>query len=75
MRIIRASEVNTYLYCQHAWFYHLKGWKPSNQAELNAGTQLHIQHGRLVVGTWLIRILAFVLLATAVLLILKTLMP
>lgn len=75
MRIIRASEVNTYLYCQRAWFYRLKGIQPANKAELHAGTQMHYQHGRLVAGAWILRVLAFVFVMAALLLFLKNLVP
>jgi hypothetical protein len=75
MRIIRASEVTSYLYCQRSWFYRLKGITPANQRELLAGTQMHYQHGRMVAGAWLLRVLAFVLVLGAILIVLKGLVP
>ncbi len=75
MRIIRASEINTYLYCQRAWYYRLQGIQPANKEELNAGNQMHYQHGRLVAGAWLLKFLAFGLLLTAIYLILAGLVP
>jgi hypothetical protein len=69
MRIIRASEVNNFLYCQRSWQYRLKGVQPANIRELNSGTQMHDQHGRMVVGAWLLRLTAFILVSAALILI------
>ena len=65
MRIIRASEVGSYLFCARAWWYRLQGVESSNQAEMNAGTELHRQHGRTVIASGLTRILAIILLLVA----------
>jgi hypothetical protein len=65
MRIIRASEVGTYLFCARAWRYRLQGVESTNQAEMNAGTELHRQHGRTVIASGLTRILAIILLLVA----------
>ncbi len=48
MKIIRASEIGTYQFCQRAWWYKLKGYEPENKAELAAGNELHQAHGRAV---------------------------
>ena len=65
MRIIRASEVGTYLFCARAWWYRLQGVESSNQAEMIAGTVLQRQHGRTVIASGLTRILAIILLLVA----------
>ena len=65
MRIIRASEVGTYLFCARAWWYRLQGIESTNQAEMTAGTELHRQHGRTVIASGLTRILAIILLLVA----------
>lgn len=65
MRIIRASEVGTYLFCARAWWYRLQGVESTNQAEMNAGTDLHRQHGRTVIASGLTRVLAIILLLVA----------
>jgi len=65
MKIIRASEIGSYLYCRRAWWYRHNGQEPANQAEMNAGTELHRQHGRSVLAASLQRGLAWILLLAA----------
>jgi hypothetical protein len=65
MKTIRASEIGSYLYCARAWWYHQQGVASSNQAEMNAGTELHRQHGRKVLAASLTRTLAVILLLVA----------
>ena len=69
MRTLRASEIGTYLYCQRAWWYQKQGFTPGNQNELASGTQLHIQNNRKVFISGCLRILAYVLLIGAILLL------
>ncbi len=65
MRVIKASEVGSYLYCRRAWWYHLNGMESINQAEMAAGTALHRQHGRKVLTAGLVRSLAWLVLLAA----------
>ena len=65
MRTIRASEIGAFLYCQRAWWYQLQDLKPSNQAELTAGTRLHQQHSRQVLLAGILRLLGYALLLAA----------
>jgi CRISPR/Cas system-associated exonuclease Cas4 (RecB family) len=46
MRIIRASEIGSYLYCQRAWWYQVHGYQPENTIELARGKEIHAQHSR-----------------------------
>jgi hypothetical protein len=69
MRTIRASEIGSYLYCARAWWYGLKGIASTNQAEMTAGTELHRLHGRQVLASSLTRLLALILLLTALVLL------
>ncbi len=69
MRTIRASEIGAFLYCQRAWWYQLQGLKPSNQAELSAGTDLHRKHWRQVAAAGALRLIGYLLLALALVLL------
>jgi CRISPR/Cas system-associated exonuclease Cas4 (RecB family) len=62
MRPIRASEISSFLYCKRAWWYQQKGTVSSNVEELAEGTELHYKHGRAVLTSGLLRILAYTLL-------------
>jgi len=65
MRVIRSSDIGTYLYCRRAWWYKKQGVESANQAELAAGTELHIRHGRQVLASALTRTVGLILLMIA----------
>lgn len=65
MRVIKASELNTFLYCQKAWWYQLQGEPSANQAAMDKGTQKHEVHARGVKLIPLLVGLAFLLLLAA----------
>lgn len=67
MRTIRASEINAFLYCQRAWWYQRRGYQPSNQAELTSGSRMHYRHGRRVMVSGCLRLLAYAFLLGALL--------
>lgn len=67
--VIRASEIGSYLYCRRAWWYRKQGVKSENQAELDAGTELHRRHGRQVLAAGLLRTLGWILLLVAFILL------
>jgi CRISPR/Cas system-associated exonuclease Cas4 (RecB family) len=69
MSVIRASDIGNYLYCRRAWWYRKQGVESSNQAELNAGTDLHRQHGRKVLAASLLRTFALFLVLIALVLL------
>ncbi len=72
MRVLRASELGSYLYCARAWWYQRLGVPSENQAELKTGTNFHQQHARGVLHSFLLRAAALALLILAfALLILK----
>lgn len=48
MRIIKASELGSFLYCQRAWWYQLQDEPSTNQAQMDAGAQAHQSHARQV---------------------------
>jgi CRISPR/Cas system-associated exonuclease Cas4 (RecB family) len=65
MRIIRASEIGSYLYCQRSWWYRISGLEPENKKELQSGTEIHYQHGRTMLLSGLLRIAGAVLFLAA----------
>ncbi len=66
MKILRASEISSYSFCQRAWWYTLQGIESENQAELAGGSEYHEQHGRTVMTAGCLHILAYGLLFLAV---------
>jgi hypothetical protein len=65
-RIIRASEVGLYAYCARAWWLgRVEGYRPVNQAALEAGKSAHQAHGQAVVGYYRLRQAAYAVLGLA----------
>lgn len=68
-RLIRASEIGEYIYCQRAWWlHHSQGIEPAGHERRERGIALHTQHGRqvwfshlLLVGSLMLFVLALVL--------------
>ena len=69
MRTVRASEISAYLYCRRSWWYGRQGYESENQASLGAGRSLHAAHGRRVLTSGLQRLLAYLLLLAALVLL------
>lgn len=69
MRTIRASEINSYLYCHRAWWYQLQGYEPANQTDLTGGTELHYRHGRMVMVSGCLQFAAYGMLLLALLIL------
>lgn len=67
MKVIRASEIGTYLFCKRAWWYQLQGYSSENKAELAGGSEIHQQHGQIVASSSQLKILAYVALILAIL--------
>jgi CRISPR/Cas system-associated exonuclease Cas4 (RecB family) len=65
MKSIRASEIGTYLYCQRAWWFQRQGIESQNQMELAGGSEIHRKHGRKVIASSFLKILAYLLLLLA----------
>jgi len=62
MRTVRASEIGSYMYCQRAWWYSVRGIESQNQAALDRGRLHHRKNWRSTVLSKLLRGLAFVFL-------------
>jgi CRISPR/Cas system-associated exonuclease Cas4 (RecB family) len=67
MKVIRASEIGTYLFCKRAWWYQLQGFSSENKAELTGGSEIHQQHGKVVAISSLLKILAIISFMLAIL--------
>jgi hypothetical protein len=68
MSTIRASEIGTFLFCKRAWWYQKQGYAQENQQELAAGTKIHIQNTRTVMISGCLRVFAYGLFITAIVL-------
>lgn len=66
--IVQASEIGLYVYCKRAWWLkHIKGNQPSNYHDLERGTQMHENHGRMVLGALRWQYWAYFFLGLAIL--------
>jgi len=65
MKTVRASEIGTFLYCKRALWYHLQGIPSEHKTELVSGSELHERHGRAVMVGGCLRTLAYLLLLSA----------
>lgn len=62
MRIIKASEIGTYLFCHRAHWYRRKGIDSENVIEMESGTKIHQQHSRAVAISGCSRSVAIIVL-------------
>ncbi|HNP69919.1 MAG TPA: hypothetical protein PLO33_08580 [Kouleothrix sp.] len=70
LAIIRASEIGEYVYCARAWWLRRAlGWEPSGRERREFGSVLHRRHGRAVVGSRALLLVAVLLLVAALALI------
>ncbi|MGI6251435.1 MAG: hypothetical protein ACOYKD_08805 [Anaerolineaceae bacterium] len=65
MRVIKASELGSFRYCQRAWWYQFKGYTNENTNQLNLGKEKHSQHARGVNAAAIFKILSLLLAITA----------
>ena len=70
MRVIKASELNSFLYCERAWWYQLQGEPSANQSAMDAGTQSHQTHARQVKLVPVLIVIAALLVLIALIIIL-----
>ena len=71
--LIRASEIGSYIFCRRAWWYRKQGVESENKAEMVTGTELNRQHGRKVLAAGLLRMLGWLLLLAAFVLLVSIL--
>lgn len=69
MKIIRASELGTYQFCNRAWWYQLQGYESDNQPALSRGSELHARHFYKVTAAGCIQTIASALVLSAIILI------
>ena len=67
MKVIRASEIGTYLYCKRAWWYQQQGYLSENKVELAGGSEIHQKHWRVVISGSRLKLLANISLLLAIL--------
>jgi hypothetical protein len=70
MRVIKASELGSFLYCQRAWWYQLRGEPSANQDAMESGTQRHQIHARRVKLVPVLIVIAVLLALIAIVVIL-----
>lgn len=58
MRVIKASELGSFRYCQRAWWYQFKGYTNENTSQFNFGKEKHSQYARGVNAAAIFKILA-----------------
>jgi hypothetical protein len=69
-RMIRASEIGEYVYCQRAWWLeHIVGEEPADHQRRRRGEILHQQHGCTVWATQVLLLASIVMAGAALLLI------
>ena len=68
MRVIRASEIGTYLYCRRAWKYQRQNVPSENIQEMVTGAEIHRQHGRKVIAAGCLQTAAVIMLLAAMVL-------
>ena len=70
MKVIRASELGVYLFCNRAWSYQQQGVDSQNQLAMEKGTAYHQRHGNLVLLTGILKVFALLCLLAALAVIL-----
>ncbi len=65
-RLIRASEIGTFAFCERAWGYSARGEVSEQQPEIEAGRDYHTRLLRIVPVSMAIRRIGFACVALAV---------
>jgi hypothetical protein len=62
MRIVRASDLVAFDYCQRAWWYQTQDVASANSDWLEAGRAKHATHGRQIIALGVIRWAGYLLI-------------
>lgn len=65
MKVVKASELGTYLYCKRAWVYQKQGIVSQHQEEFARGNDFHRTHGKKVLLAFLVKLVGWMLLLGA----------
>jgi CRISPR/Cas system-associated exonuclease Cas4 (RecB family) len=65
---VTASEIGDYVYCKRAWWLKMNGYSKTN-SQMLAGTKAHNSLYKLLETIGLLRIIAFSLIALAILIL------
>ena len=57
------------MYCGRAWWYHQQGVESENAGDLAAGEEIHTRHGRTLLVSGCLRLVAYASLMLAILLL------
>lgn len=68
MKVVKASELGTYLYCKRAWVYQKQGIITQHQEEFARGNDFHRLHGKKVLLAFLLKLTGWLLLLAALIL-------
>ncbi len=66
MRVIRASELGAYQFCNRAWWYQIQGYEPDNQFAQQKGKAYHEKHSYVVTSAGCLQALAYSLILLAI---------
>ncbi len=67
MKVIRASEIGTYKFCNRAWWYQLQGYEPDSLLELKRGKDFQTKHFYTVTSASCLQIMAYSAVLVAIL--------
>ena len=70
MKVIVASELGVYLFCNRAWSYQQQGVDSENQPAMAKGTAYHQRHGNQVLLAGILKVFAALCVVAALVVIL-----
>jgi hypothetical protein len=67
VRILKTSEIGSFVYCRRAWWYQRQGIRTENTAELSGGRKYHSHHGWRVFSAVFLQRAATIMMLAAIL--------